>query len=307
MTESATPPDGSTRHAPPPADDHAGYELLVLGFSLLAVGLLIVQYVVPIGDETTRLVMWTDTTLCALFFADFLWRFVHAPNRWRYLARTGWLDLLSSIPAIELFRLARFARVLRILRIVRLLLLSHQLGRRLRARPRENALLTAAFACTVLVVTGSVAVLEFERVDGANIRRAGDALWWALSTITTVGYGDLAPVTTGGRLVGALLMLGGVGAFGLLAGTLASTLLGPNASDEVASDASLRDELRALRAELAAMRTMMTPPAPAVPSAPDARASVVGQQHAQDAADHAHDERTEQGRHEPAHHERDPE
>ncbi|HMS01455.1 MAG TPA: potassium channel family protein [Gemmatimonadaceae bacterium] len=303
----SAPPDEPTPETPSSADDHAGYELLVLGFSLLAVGLLIVQYLVPIGTETTRLVGWTDTALCALFFADFLWRFAHAPNRWRYMVRTGWLDLLSSIPAIELFRLARFARVLRILRIIRLLMLSHQLGRRLRARPRENALLTAAFACTVLVVTGAVAVLEFERVDGANIQRAGDALWWALTTITTVGYGDHAPVTTGGRLVGALLMLGGVGAFGLLAGTLASTLLGSAASDETAPDAPLHDELRAVRAELAAMRTTLATLTPSAPSASPTRPSVVREQHAQDAADDAHDERAEQRRHEPAHHERDPE
>jgi len=306
VTDVSGPADDPTPEEPSSADDHAGYELLVLGFSLLAVGLLIVQYLVPIGTETTRLVVWTDTALCALFFTDFLWRFVHAPNRWRYMVRTGWLDLLSSIPAVELFRLARFARVLRILRIIRLLMLSHQLGRRLRARPRENALLTAAFACTVLVVTGAVAVLEFERVDGANIQRAGDALWWALTTITTVGYGDHAPVTTGGRLVGALLMLGGVGAFGLLAGTLASTLLGPGASDEAASP-PLQDELRAVRAELAAMRATLATLTASVPSASSTRPSVVREQHAQDAADDAHDERAEQRRHEPAHHERDPE
>lgn len=272
--------------------DHAGYELLVLGFSLLAVALLLVQYLVPVGAETSRLVTWVDTTLCGLFFLDFVRRFTQSPQRWRYFVRTGWLDLLSSIPAVDLLRLARFARVLRILRVIRLLMLSRELGQRLRERPRENALLTAAFACSVLLVTGAVAVLEFERVDGANIRAAGDALWWALTTITTVGYGDHAPITAGGRLVGAVLMLGGVGTFGVLAGTLASTMLGGSSSVEASPMShpllqQTHDELLQLRTEVAQLHATVV----AMRGAPPPL--FVGQHHAQHTADDAHDERTE--------------
>jgi voltage-gated potassium channel len=286
--------------------DHAGYEFLVLGFSLLAVALLLVQYLVPVGAETTRLVTWVDTALCGLFFLDFVRRFAQSPRRWRYFVRTGWLDLLSSIPAVDLLRLARFARVLRIVRVIRLLMLSRELGQRLRERPRENALLTAAFACSVLLVTGAVAVLEFERVDGANIRAAGDALWWALTTITTVGYGDHAPITAGGRLVGAVLMLGGVGTFGVLAGTLASTLLGGSSSAEAPplSHPLLQrthDELQQLRTEVAQLHATVA----ALRGAPPT--SLVGQHHAQHTAHDAHDERTKERSDEAVHLERDPE
>jgi voltage-gated potassium channel len=208
------------------AGTHAGFELIVLGFSLLAVGLLIVQYVLPVREETVRLLEWSDLLLGAIFFGDFVRNVLTAPDRRRYLLRSGWLDLASSIPAVDALRLARLGRVLRIVRVIRVLVVSRQLGRRLRESPRENALLTAAFACTVLIITGAVAVLEFEFGRG-NIDSASDALWWALATISTVGYGDHTPVTAGGRIVGGVLMLAGVGTFGLMAGLLASMLLGP--------------------------------------------------------------------------------
>lgn len=267
-----------------PRRDHPGYELLVLGLSMLAVTLLVLQYVAPVSEETVRLVHWADNALCAVFFADFIRSLRRAENRWHYLRTTGWIDLLSSIPAVEALRLARAARVLRIVRVIRVLMLSRQLGRRLRDHPRQNALLTAAFACTVLVLAGSVAVLEFERGVG-NIDEAGDALWWALSTITTVGYGDHAPVTAGGRIVGGLLMLGGVGTFGLMAGLLASTLLGPRhdvtepAAPTTSTLPALHEAIAALREDVAQLRRDV--------------ASIVREQHAQDAAHDTHDQRPE--------------
>lgn len=265
----------------PPPRDHAGYELLVLGFSLLAVTLLVLQYVAPVSSETVRLVQWADNALCAVFFADFVRSVRRADNRWQYLRTTGWLDLLSSIPAIDALRAARVARVLRIVRVIRVLMLSRQLGRQLRDHPRQNALLTAAFACTVLVLAGSVAVLEFERGTG-NINQAGDALWWALSTITTVGYGDHAPVTAGGRVVGALLMLGGVGTFGLMAGLLASALLGPRQKEQehpAPTPPDLHDAIAALRDDVARLSRDV--------------ASIVREQKTENAAHHAHDQRSE--------------
>ena len=79
-------------------------------------------------------------------------------------------------------------------------------------------------------------MLHFELgVEESNIRTAEDAIWWSWVTITTVGYGDYTPVTTGGRIVAMILMVVGVGLFSSMSGLIASWLLQPpNESDESA-------------------------------------------------------------------------
>ena len=79
-----------------------------------------------------------------------------------------------------------------------------------------------------MLVTSSLLVLQFEyRSPGANITTGADALWWAIVTITTVGYGDYYPVTELGRLTGVFVMFAGVGIIGALASILASLLVSP--------------------------------------------------------------------------------
>ena len=134
--------------------------------------------------------------------------------------------------------------------------------------------------------TSSLFVLQFEsRSPDANITTGGDALWWALVTITTVGYGDYYPVTSLGRLTGVFVMFAGVGIIGALASILASVLVPSpedmaeaseeRTADEVTSLAEqapdtlkgLQDELAAIRAEVAAgraevaaLRASLSPP-----------------------------------------------
>lgn len=79
-----------------------------------------------------------------------------------------------------------------------------------------------------MVILCSVAVLSFENVPNGNIRTAEDALWWAMCTVTTVGYGDFYPVTQEGRAVAAMLMTVGVGLLGTMSGLMVSWLLQPS-------------------------------------------------------------------------------
>jgi voltage-gated potassium channel len=122
-------------------------------------------------------------------------------------------------------------------------------------RQRKDAVLygVGAIAFT-LVIIASIAVLSFEDVPQANIRSAGDALWWALCTISTVGYGDFYPVTWEGRIVAAILMTTGVGMIGVLSGTMVSWLVQPGYDREKQELRHLREEIAALTAQVAALR-----------------------------------------------------
>jgi voltage-gated potassium channel len=78
----------------------------------------------------------------------------------------------------------------------------------------------------VVVSFASTGILLVETSPDSNIRTAEDALWWAMTTITTVGYGDRFPVTNAGRIIASAMMLCGIGLFGSLSGVAASFFIG---------------------------------------------------------------------------------
>jgi voltage-gated potassium channel len=130
-------------------------------------------------------------------------------------------------------------------------------------RGQYAAFITALLAFLVLALS-SVLVLEFEsKSPSANITTGGDALWWSVVTITTVGYGDFYPVTAAGRLTGLFVMFAGVGVIGALASILASILI-PSPQSEPVPDPSaqppdeLQGELAQIRSELQALRELIS-------------------------------------------------
>jgi voltage-gated potassium channel len=201
----------------------APYQFFVLAISVVAILLLGISAIAAPGDEMTRLLDWADTLICSLFLVDFAVCLYAAESKWKYFFTWGWLDLLASLPVIHIARLGRLARLVRILRVLRVIKATKLISEVLLRHKRQNALLVTALALIVVLFAGSAAVLHFESVaPNGNISTAHDALWWSITTITTVGYGDFFPVTTEGRVVAVLLMITGVGSFATLAGLLAS-------------------------------------------------------------------------------------
>jgi len=158
-------------------------------------------------------------------------------------------------------------RPLRLLRLVTLLsVLNRYAGGSLRGRV---AVYVAGSTALVLFVS-ALAVLDAERgAEGANIAGFTDALWWAMTTVTTVGYGDRFPVTPTGRVVAGGLMLAGIALLGVVTASLASWLIERVAQVEEQSQAATRrdvaaltDEVRALRSELAEARPQPGPTSP---------------------------------------------
>jgi voltage-gated potassium channel len=202
------------------------YELFALALSIFALILFGAKVGLSLDPETDRIIDLADLVVCVCFFCDFIATLARAPNRVRYLYTWGWLDLAASIPAVDALRIGRVGRVVRILRVLRIFKASRLLATALATRRSGSAIWAAVFIAIVVVFSASIAVLEFERVDG-NIKTAEDAVWWAMTTITTVGYGDRYPVTTEGRAVAVALMVVGVGLFGTLSGAAAAWFMRP--------------------------------------------------------------------------------
>jgi len=188
--------------------------------------------------------------VCLIFFGDFLVSFLTAPSRWRYFVTWGWVDLLSSIPTVDALRIGRVARVMRIFRVLRGVRATRLIASFVLERRAEGAFLAAALVTLLLLLLASASVLHFENLPDSNIKGPEDALWWAMATITTVGYGDRFPVSSEGRLVGALLMTAGVGLFGTFSGFVASWFLAPGARQQEGEMAALRRDLADIRRTL---------------------------------------------------------
>ena len=100
----------------------------------------------------------------------------------------------------------------------------------------------------MLIILGSISVLQFEKgMPSANIQTAEDALWWAIVTMTTVGFGDRFPVTMEGRVIAAMLMICGVGLFGMFSGFIASWFLAPDKVKEENDFNIIRQDIEELK------------------------------------------------------------
>jgi voltage-gated potassium channel len=151
----------------------------------------------------------------------------------------------------DALRVGRLARILRILRVLRGVRSTRLIASVIIERRAHGASLAAALLSLLLVVFAGIAVLQFESgAEGANIKNAGDALWWSVATITTVGYGDRFPVTPEGRLVAGCLMMAGVGLFGTLSGFVAAWFLAPPTQSQ-------QNELDLLRGDVAEIRRLL--------------------------------------------------
>ncbi len=232
---------------------HHPYLIFMLLLSLFALAALGFEAVFPLDEGTREILGVADTVVCALFFLDFIVSLRQAQNKWRYLVTWGWLDLLSSVPAIEVLRLGRTARIARIIRVLRGIRAARVLSLFIMERRTQSTLLAATFLSIVLVAVSAIAVLHFEAPVDGNIKTGEDAIWWAMSTITTVGYGDKYPLSSEGRALAIALMVAGVGMFATLSGVLASWFLAPAQAQREDELAAIRDELSQLKQLLVAL------------------------------------------------------
>jgi voltage-gated potassium channel len=230
-----------------------GYQVTMLALSVYALVTLVFQWLGHKGSETVKVLDYADRVLCAVFFVDFLISTWMARDRWKYFRTWGWLDLISSLP-LDAAKFGRLARVVRIVRVFRALRLTRTMFSRLVEQRTQNTLLAAGVSALMLLILASVAVLFFETAPESNITTARDAIWWAITTMTTVGYGDRFPVTVGGRVVAAVLMISGIGLFGVLSGLLAAWFVSPQDKADERALASIKEDLTAIRRELENIR-----------------------------------------------------
>ena len=214
----------------------------------IAAGLFLAAYAWPILDpgldsalvDLCLVVTWSTWFL---FAVDYLTRLTLSVDRRQFVQRNT-LDLAVVVLPI--------LRPLRLLRLVTAIsVLNRHAGRSLRGR----VAVFVAGSTSLVIFVSALAVLEAERgAPDANIATFGDAVWWALTTVTTVGYGDHFPVTGTGRFVAGGLMLAGIALLGIVTASLATWLIERVREVEEESGQVTRRDLAALTREVAALR-----------------------------------------------------
>ncbi|CAM5430166.1 ion transporter [Streptomyces avidinii] len=240
--------------------------VLALGFA--------VAYAVPIvfpdaAEGVHRACKHAEAVVWGAFAADYAVRLGLSRSK-KAFVRTHWLDLAAVLlPMIQ---------PLRLLRVVSTLML---VGRRARMAPQIRLTTYVAGAVVGLLMFGSLAVLSVERdAPEGNIKNLGDALWWSVTTMTTVGYGDHSPTTGLGRLLAVGLMLSGIALLGVVTANIAAWFISRFERDDqveraqTAAITELAAEVRALRAEVARLGGART--AAAAGAAPAAEAAGAG-------------------------------
>jgi voltage-gated potassium channel len=191
------------------------YPLAILGVAWLVVAVVVLTTDVN-GSASTALVA-VLFGLWAVMLVEYLVRLVVSPDRRGYLRRR-WVEPATVVlPPLQGWHLVGMERVS---------LVVHEGELRVEAILKHHSLFRVLIAAAGTLFVGAWLVLLFEdHAKGSNIHSYPDALWWAIVTVTTVGYGDRYPVSAGGRTVAVILMLVGIGLIGTLTATVASVFM----------------------------------------------------------------------------------
>jgi voltage-gated potassium channel len=164
-----------------------------------------------------------------IFLLEYLIRLGLAPRRRHFVVHNLPDLVVVAVPMLRPLRLIRSVRVLRILRLSRLSALTSEGTSNARRSLHSRVTAYVVVLTGALILITSVVVFDLERdAKASNIKSMGDALWWAVATVTTVGYGDRYPVTPGGRAVGVILMIGGIGLLGIITAAIAAFFVQQN-------------------------------------------------------------------------------
>jgi len=210
--------------------------LLVLSFVMIPLLIGPMVWKMSPQEEATFLIL--DYFIWALFAVDLIIKLAISPHRLNYL-RHHWLEVLVVV--------VPFFRPLRILRIF-------IFGSRawVGVRRLVNVDFIIIYGIGLVIIAATV-IASVEGGEGASINSFADALWWAVVTITTVGYGDMVPITLVGRAVAFILMLGGIAFFSGVTANLASFLVRSHDTEKQALSQLVR-EVEGLRRELAGLQ-----------------------------------------------------
>lgn len=185
---------------------------IVITYEILMFILIIVSLFFAFSDDK-RFILY-DRIIWIIFVIDYIVRFLHSENKWTYVKKHP-LEFVAIIPYDSIFRAARFVRIFR---IIRLLGIGSRFLKPIYSILKTNGLDKLLMVAIILLFIVPIPIVLVE----PSINTFSDALWWAIVTTTTVGYGDISPTTPLGRVLAVVLMLIGIGIIGTFTSAITS-------------------------------------------------------------------------------------
>ena len=219
------------------------YDTTIILLALISVILVLLGFadIIDLDNPPYSII---DLVIWAVFVIDYSWRFFTTKRKWSFILENIF-DLLAILPlnAIftvfrlgRIFRLARLTKLLKLTRLLRVVGLTGKLEKKVGKLLRTNGLLYIFYLNSFIVLLGSSILSVVEE------KSFSDSLWWALVTVTTVGYGDIVPASIFGKWLAVLLMLVGIGTIGMLTSALTNFFVKDNPDNQIKLD-KLQDEL----------------------------------------------------------------
>jgi len=203
------------------------YDILMFFLIIYVLGQLAIEIIVPFREATSQTLSRIDFTICIIFLIDWIVFLIKSSNKKLYIKK-NWIGLLASIPFTQILRPLRILRLVRIVRSFRLLRGlkgASPIFRFLLKNKSRSALSIYLFLTTIIYSYCSLGLYNFEKGLNESISGFGDVLWMSFTTLTSVGYGDIYPVTGGGRIMAGILVVTGMGLFSLLTAEFASIII----------------------------------------------------------------------------------
>jgi len=237
-----------TQKSPDPVRDYI-FEVVILILGITSIINVTLLLFFPLPRQILGILFIFDSFLAITFIGDFLRNIYYATSRLDYL-KWGWMDLISGIP---FFPLLRYMHIRRIVEGIQLLRRTRprEIVRQYRLHRIESLFLSSILICIFVILFSSILIhnVESNALDG-NIVTGEDALWWALVTIATVGYGDLYPVTSYGRFLASLMIIFGVALFGVMTSFIATKFLRFGKQNPIKEIIELKEELTDIKSTL---------------------------------------------------------
>jgi voltage-gated potassium channel len=228
---------------------HFRSELFVSALSALSVAVILLDFLYTV-DETVKIAIYIfDAVVVMILATDFYKRYRKSNEGWKFFVK-HWYELPAMLPVFVLAFVETQLLIGAAVRLLRLFRIIHLFFRATSILEGSRFAEIIIYAGGVIIIGGIAGYMVEAAAPDTKMPTLGDALWWSVVTVATVGYGDVVPVTAEGKVVGVFLMITGVATFAMVTSRLATAFLHSKSkegdSGESKTPSSLDDQTRAL-------------------------------------------------------------